>query len=307
MATTTTSAGLDDVLALALRRAGLLVDGADAFVLSLGLSDLGDIDLPPITGPAVDQAVLRAVAPLYLAADLEKARLLPAVELLAGLAVTGGIPGDLGEAGPLLAAFFRSRHERFAPYERRAFFTRLFGDRDGARLPAESGSNDAFEELLLAVAEELAAAEPLEPEWARAAAGAPLRAACQALLSNLAPRSGGMAAFASRDLLASIREALEILEVRALQAALGVRSPWDVVRFAARQWLGEAPDIASHVTRGKAGLDLLAFLAEVAPRLADSSRRLLPSGHPAPASAVAWLEASLALSEPAGPAAARGR
>jgi hypothetical protein len=116
-----------------------------------------------------------------------------------------------------------------------------------------------------------------------------------------------MAVFASGDLLATIREALAILQVRALQAALGVRSPWDVVRSAARLWLGEAPDVAAHVARGKAGLDLLAFLAEVAPRLADSSRPLLPPGHPVAASAVAWLEASLAPGDPAGAVAARGR
>ncbi len=304
--TLTPATALDATLEVALRRAELLVGRAEAFVLSLGLSDIGDIDLPPVSGPTVDQAALRAVAPLYLAAELEKARLLPAVELLAGLAVTGGLPGELGEAGPRLAAYFRSRHERFAPYERRAFFTRLFGDPEGARLPAQDGANDAFEGLLLALAEALTSFDAAEPAWTRATSEIPLRSACQALLANLAPRSGGMAAFASSDLLATIREALAILQVRALQAAFGVRSPWDVVRSAARQWLGESPDVAPHVTRGKAGLDLLAFLAEVAPRIADSSRPLLPSGHPVPASAVAWLEASLTLSEPAGPAAARG-
>lgn len=305
--TPTPATALDATLELALRRAGLLVDRAEEFVLSLGLSEIGDVDLPPVSGPDVDQAALRAIAPLYLASELEKARLLPAVELLAGLAVTGGLPGDLGEAGPLLAAFFRGRHDRFAPYERRAFFTRLFGGAEGARLPAEDGSNDAFEGLLLNVAEALASHDTAEPAWTRSASEIPLRGACRTLLANLAPRSGGMAAFASSDLLAAIREALAILQVRALQGALGVRSPWDVVRAAARQWLGESPDVAAHVVRGKAGLDLLAFLAEVAPNLADSSRPLLPSGHPVPASAVAWLEASLALSEPAGAAASRGR
>ena len=113
-------------LIAALAQAGGLVE--KAHVRAVSLAELGDIDLPGATpASADDQAQIRAIASLYLAAQLEDAALLPAVELLAGLAVSGGLHVDVGSASDLIADFWRQRTERFVEKERRAFFARLFG------------------------------------------------------------------------------------------------------------------------------------------------------------------------------------
>ena len=57
---------------------------------------------PSASDPArIDQAQLRAIASLYLAAELEAAGVVPAVEHLTRLARTGALDLDLGEAAPL--------------------------------------------------------------------------------------------------------------------------------------------------------------------------------------------------------------
>src|SRR6185369_10457860 len=69
-----------------------LVSGGSARTVAtaLGIDDPGDIDLPPLLSEA-DPAAVRGAATLYLAAELESARVLPAVEVLAGLFMTGAI------------------------------------------------------------------------------------------------------------------------------------------------------------------------------------------------------------------------
>ena len=73
-----------------------LITAVEAFASQF--AELGDIELPPVVGSAQDQANLRTVAPLYLAAELESARLVPAAEALAELFVHGALRGDLGPA-----------------------------------------------------------------------------------------------------------------------------------------------------------------------------------------------------------------
>src|SRR5258706_1927831 len=74
--------GLQSSLTLALA----LAEQADARATALALTDLGDIVLPDATAATPeDQAQIRAIAPLYLAGQLEEAGLLPAMETLSGL------------------------------------------------------------------------------------------------------------------------------------------------------------------------------------------------------------------------------
>ena len=73
-----------------------LVQQAEARAFALTLSAIGDIELPPLTpSTPEDQAQIRAIAPLYLAAQLEEAGLLSAVETLSGLAFSGEFQSDL--------------------------------------------------------------------------------------------------------------------------------------------------------------------------------------------------------------------
>src|SRR5689334_8295370 len=69
-------------------QAQALVSLSHARAFALPLEELGDIDLPPAApATADDQAQIRSIGPLYLASQLEGARLVPTVESLSSLAV----------------------------------------------------------------------------------------------------------------------------------------------------------------------------------------------------------------------------
>lgn len=281
--------------------------------LSLSLGLLDEIELPPIVRSEADVAQIQSLAPLYLAAELEAARLLPAVELLAALFVSGGLQVEDKEAGAALYAFWQRRNERFSQDERRAIFARLFGGEDsaaspGAALPAyrgQGGANHEFDLLLLALANALLQAEvaPIWPPGRPPAvpAGvslAAILAAAEALISNLLPRSGGITAFAAREITASISEALAVLKNRAVQAALGVSSLWPAVQAALARYKQEQVRVTPHIQRGKSGMVLLTWLAEIAPYVsASATAGGAPSLPPPPvfAAATAWLQASADL------------
>src|SRR5262249_22288383 len=118
---------IDRTLALAWR----LLEAAESFAASFELAELGDISLPPVVGSGQDRANLAAIAPLYFAAKLEAARLITAVETLAGLFVTGGLQRDLGPASRTLVDFWHGRHQRLAAEERQALYAQLFGTNFG--------------------------------------------------------------------------------------------------------------------------------------------------------------------------------
>ena len=289
------SEALDAALLRGLALAASAEQAGASLALSFGL-DLDPIALPEPVRRTADAGAVRAAAPLYLAAELEAARVLPAVEALAGVAASGGLRVSLGPAGGPLYDFWRRRSERFAAEERRAFFARLFGT-PGPALAA-AGSNGAFPSLLLDLADRLAEAHAAR--LAYAGADVPLRVAAGRLADNLLPRSGGLASFAARDVVSALREAFAILGSREIQAALGVGSAWDVVRRVASDYLGESPPITAHVERGQAGQEMLAWLADALPTLDDAGRELPDLARVQPA-ALRWLQASLGLAEQAAP------
>jgi hypothetical protein len=273
----------------ALRVAAGLADAAETLALQLDLPALDPIDLPPVVGTPADQARLRGVPPLYLASELEGAQLLPAADALAGVVVSGGIDADLGSAAQRAIAFWRGRHDRFSQEERRAFFTRLFGG-SGPVLAGHGGVNDAFEGLLLDVAQALT-------ELGRdslPAAELTLRAAAADLAGNLAARSSAIPGPTGRLIIAAISEALALFKEPLLQTALGANSAWGALDSAAQRYLHVDPAIDAHVGRGKGGMVVLAWLAEAVVTL-DTSRPLLRPDAQTVAAAVEWIQASLAL------------
>jgi hypothetical protein len=281
-----TAGDIDCVLALGHR----LVDAVEQFALQFGGGDF-DVELPPIVGSDADQAHLRSVAPLYLAAELEQAGLVPAVELVGGLFVSGGLSGDLGPASSLLMRFWQERHNRFTAPERQAFFSRLFGDTSGPALAIGSGTNTDFEPLMTALTSALVNLQdsPLLP--ARYASEVPWRTAALELAANLLPRSGGMAVFVARDLLQTIQQALDILRQRPVQAQFRANSVWEAVSNIRQMKRGPVHDVGEHVTRGKAGMLVLAWLAESVPAL-NSNQQLISPDSPLPAAAASWLDAT---------------
>jgi hypothetical protein len=290
---------LDCSLALAAR----LLASVHEFALQF---DLGEIDLPPIVGSQADQARLRSVAPLYLASELEAAGLLSAVETMAGLYVTGGLAADLGPAASCLIDFWQGRHQRFTVQERHAFFAHLFGDEAGPVLTGvqdASGSarggdrNREFVDLMINLAEALYKLYPTLNLNISPVSGITLQTAAQEIAANLSARAGGVTAYAGQDLMRTVNHALAILKDPAVQHAFGSVGVWGVVETLSRNYLRTNPDIATHLTRGKAGMLVLAWLAEIAPRLDDSQAFLLASNDSVIAAATAWLQSSLDFAE----------
>lgn len=259
------------------------------------------MDLPPVVGSIEDQARLELVTPLYLVAELDAAQLLIGAEMLSGLVASGGLTADLGPSASPLITFWRTRNDRFTTDERRALFARLFGGpaaTGGPTLAVRRGGsvNDSFEPLLADVA---AAMSDLTTEPGHTARGAALalRTSSLQLAANLVDRSTGIPDLAARELLATVREALNIFEQPQVQAVLRARSVWDAVREAARRYLRRDPPVAVHVTRGKSGLVLLGWLADALPTLSGDDALMGRRSTEAIGAATAWMQATLALHE----------
>jgi hypothetical protein len=277
-----------------LRRAEGLVAAARG--LSFALSELDGLELPPVLRPQVDQAQLRAISTLYLAAELESAGVIPAVEDLARLARSGGLALDLGEAAPLLQAFWSRRNERPSTQERQAFFAGLFGA--GGPADGGAGRNTEFEERLIDLCEALYKMDERASSvsWGGVAQQARVRSAARALLANLLRLSSGITVYIAQEILASMREALAILNHAAMKAAFGARSVWETIDRIDRRLRRPLREHSLFVRRGQAGLTILAWLAEAAPLL-EGSQPLVALDHPVVPAAVEWLEASLGLSQ----------
>ena len=106
-----------------------------------------------------------------------------------------------------------------------------------------------------------------------------------------------MTPFAARDILAAVKEALEIVKERGVQALFGAPSVWATVRHIIQRYHGEMPEVTSHLARAKAGQTVLAWLAEILPHLNQYSTPVLASGHEVISAAAAWMQATLEIEE----------
>ena len=118
----------------------------------------------------------------------------------------------------------------------------------------------------------------------------------------------GESAFAANDILASTREATEILKDPHVEHAFGARDVWMTVSSIMRRYGTPAKDSASFVDRGKAGMTVLSWLANAHAVIKNSTRPLVGLDNPVIAAAVDWLQSSLAIeqSKAASPAPAPG-
>jgi hypothetical protein len=261
---------------------------------------LEGIDLPDLSSPARsadDQALIRSVAPLYLGAQLEDARLMAVAERLAGLAVTGGLPPTTRTGAELLVQFWKTRHERFDEKERRTFYRRLFGPSLIEAASAAPHENVAFEDLMLQLSETLYKLDEgaTDARFGSLQQQVRLRSMASTLVDNLLQFSGSALAIAARDVLTTVGEALSILKSADVQAAFGTRSVWDLVRSLTRRYEAADPPIASYVSRGRSGVVLLSWLADSVPGLGDAAAPLAELGSEARAAAAEWLQATYDL------------
>lgn len=246
------------------------------------------IDLPPVldgaVAPGIAGEALRALAALYLDAELEQAGLPFAAELLAEHRLE--LPLTSAEAARALEQFALLRRDHFNRQQRDSLYARLFGI--GAAASGNASNND-FQRRLAALAQAvLRRAETPLYGGSVAVRDTAVRFAAQQLAANLAARPYGNALMAGTRLQAYLRAAIELLTHPALLRHFGVAGMWPLL---ARLFGAGTPDLGRFVSRGQTGLQLLQQLAEWLPLLGPSTP--LPPAAPAAQTAAAqWLLAS---------------
>ena len=245
------------------------------------LSELGGIDLPPAA--RAEPMQLRAVASLYLASTLEAAGLIEAADDLTRLVRTGALPGDLGAAAPLVEAFWDGRNDRTSAEERSALFGRLFGAPTGP--PDAAGVNDEFEERLLDLCE--AIIDAAENGTTRRVRGAGER-----LAENVVVAANDMVLLMARDIMGSLSEAIAILNHPQVRAMLMARTLWDAVAAIDRRFRRPARPTLSYLRRGRAGMTVLAWLADMLDRTDPAAVNADDSVIDA---AVSWVDETLSI------------
>lgn len=276
----------DRLLDSALRKSGSLVGAAQSF--AVGLEELGTLDLPPVIHGQIDQAQLRVIAALYLASDLEPAGIMPAVEQLSALARGAGLPIDLGRAAPLVAEFWKGRHDRATEVERHDTFRRLFGG--------------SFEDLMLDLCEALYKLDELATNatYGGIAQQMRVRSTAIGLLEATVEGGGGITAFLAQEIMAALKAALAILGHADLKGAFGARDVWGTVAGIDRITKTRRANPRLFVRRGRAGMTVLSWLADAAPHLENMAVLLVSLDHPVIPAAVDWMEAALAIGETIG-------
>jgi len=287
----------DAGLAAALQEGSRLVAKATGHGLAFSLDQLGDIVIPEPQTTQIDRAQLRALATLYLAAELEPAGIIPTVELLAGLSTSGGLNIDLGATGPMIAKYWRQRNNRATVLERNAFYSRLFGTAGGP-VSADADRNYQFEDNMLSLCEALYKLDEMATveRYGGIAQQTRVRMAARTIAQNLIAASGGITAFMAGEIIATLKEAFAIIGHSHLRQLFGARDIWGVVASINRLAGRSVPHANAYISRGKSGMTVISWLADVAPDL-SGSQPLVEIGHPVIGAAIEWLQAALSIGE----------
>lgn len=293
----------DALLAGALAQGEALVKRATATGLAFALDELGDIELPEPAAARIDRAQLRALASIYLAADLEPAGIIAAVEQLASLSATGALRFDLGGAVPMLEHWWRERNNRMTSEERNAFFAQLFGTSSGPT-SASRRRNARFEDRMLELCEALTQFEEAGGNGVHGSnmGQARVRTAARTLAQNLGDAGGGMTAFIASEVMQTLKLAFAILSHPDLRGPLHARDIWDVAAAIGRLSRQTTGDVQPYVRRGKAGMLVIAWLADALEAVLGGGP-VVKLGDPVIGVAVDWLDATLQLGEIVAPAA----
>lgn len=221
--------------------------------IAKALADLGDIDLPDTAPTPEDARNLEAVAPLYLASELEQAGLLKTAELIGGLFASGAITQPLGPTAQLIATFWQKRRERLSAEERQQVFTQVF---------EPSGFYPRMQAVCTALTDQLD--NPARVSDVHARVG--LQAAAAELGGWLSPHAAGMAQFAATDIMNALSQATHFLRDRMLQAAFGVHDLWGLVGAVGRAQGAGVEQARQRVELGRHGAEVLQWIARGVPQ-----------------------------------------
>ncbi len=266
------------------------VDDAERLLLSAHahatmLAELGDIELPPAA--RADATQVRAIASLYLASTLEMAGLIQAADDFTRLMRTGALDGEIGDAAPAVERFWQSRDERPNEAERLSLFGRLFGAPTGPE-DVSARANGEFEELLLNLCDSIM----------KAADGGSQGRARQASIQvaeNVSGAASGMVLMLARQILDTLSQAIAILNNAQVRTLLHARTLWDAVAAIDRKFRRTPRPTLTLLRRGRAGMAVLAWLAEHVDTIETSGGVLVQPNDPVVDSAVDWVDETLSI------------
>lgn len=255
----------------------LLAEHLSAAVRRFGTAVLGLVDLPAIEQARPSRAELGVAAVLMWARHVDEAGLLDVVDALAEGVVRGTLPLPIqGQAVQKLVQW-RRRTDRFAVEERHALYDHVIGELD-ARIAdlvevlvdiGHAGRHDSTRHLQVragVIGRELA--------------------------GELTARATGIAAFAARDIVQQVRDALAVLTDPDVAQALGGGSPWTLVARHAPGLLRRSVNTPRAVAKALAGRELIEWLARNVDRLLAGTVAL-GAGDPVVRAALAYaLEAT---------------
>src|SRR6185503_1856499 len=183
-------------------------------------------------------------------------------------------------------AFWNERNNRTSAGERLALSARLFGAPAGP-VDATASVNGQFEEILLDLCDAIMHA-------ADGGGQSRVRASGVRLAENVAAAANEMVLMMARDIISSLGQAIAILNHQQVRAMLAARTLWDAVAAIDRRFRRPARPTLSHLRRGRAGMAVLAWLADVLDRI-EGSRAILAPGDSVTGAAVDWVDETLAI------------
>lgn len=124
-----------------------------------------------------------------------------------------------------------------------------------------------------------------------------VRGAARTLVQNLGEAGGGITAFMAAEIVTTLRQAFAIIGHPDLRGAFAARDIWGVVAGIARVSRLPFDPPAPYVRRSKAGMTVIAWLADVSDKLGAPGGALVAIGHPVMGSAIDWIEATLDIGE----------
>lgn len=243
-----------------------------------GGEGLGIVDLPELGGEPIVDAQVRVGAVVYWCREIEYAGVLPFCEALADAVVDGSFVLTATGSVQSLYRFWREREQRITAPERIALYERVLGPQD---------THEGFDVWFALFVDTLVEIGRLERNRNPSAQRARLARLATDVGRLLSDRAVGITAFATRDIVARVQEALALLRDPELARSLGGGEPWTIIAHHGPALLGRVPAIAAAIDRAAAGLAMLRWIAENAANL-DAAAAAIDRDHTIVHAAESW-------------------
>lgn len=224
-----------------------------AAVQRFGAAALEVIDLPPLGGALIEAEQLRTAAVMLWIRHVEEAGLPGFVDALATGSARGTLLLPLTRAADRLMLYYQKNRDRFDAAERRALYSRIFAP--------------PFAEQIDALAGALLEVNRADTEGTARHFAARAGVLARDLGALLTSRTVGVAAFAAREIVEHVKEALALLRDPEIVRTLGGGSPFQIIRVHGPSLARIEVDPGSALDRASAGFAIVSWLADHAPAL----------------------------------------